>query len=930
MNGILNLKTNDSIGRELANRQLAVIEKSYEYLSRPGNNLIYIADEVGLGKTYIAAGIAALFRHFSPHMASHKDIIIVPKENLQEKWQKELRNFTSNNYLGGSTLLVDQYNQGQAIKRQLTPVMLEDALTIFKMSSFSYLAQPRRAHTELYDLLFHDVFNGHSLAEEVLNIAWDKGYFNKDEKNRLKKITAYLLNALSPSIDCVIVDEAHNYKHGLGNTDHDGSLRNELTARFLGAQEDKTLLLDFRSLRQLVKFPLAAKVVCLSATPKDRNLMEIKNQLSCFSNRHLLSDVQNAEQLKAVLKNFMIRGNLEYQFNEEEISRNQCRWEHRLGNTNKGMEPEPLQLEDSFESIFWQLMQYKSLKHLEQKNGASFETGMLAGFESYQLDMSRRAEAAEEKEYEQVVHRDKKSSQDTNVIREMVESYQQHFSHDLPPHPKQNKLENEILVQLGRQEKSLVFVRRIATVYELEKRLLAKYEQEVATKQLRLPGRFMKYQSDTLRAMLNAFNEKNIAEHKDELFAKLGSRPEIIRCCKELLQEHDVHSFLLIKFAYEREENFRKEVKEFITRNKEKVSPQLKEVVISALKSSSVMFIAQLEEMVLAEQKDDEEMNEEDSSYFFSKYFKPGQPGHRFKKYLSGKDWFDIDFDKQSTVLSTLLFRYCSDEMAGWLSKERKQEDKEVLNTILKSVFRNGAGLLPCYVAYSAEPLKFGAILIDLMEKPDAPFHYLMKEIRTILLDFDLLVAINFQEKDIKKIQVALQQLVPVVGTSGQDGKNRGAIATRFRMPGYPYVLVTTDIFREGEDLHTYCQNIYHYGIAWNPSDMEQRTGRIDRINSMSYRKLHKEQALSFDNSIHVFYPYLSQSVEVNQVANLLKNVNQFIETFNEIDRDNKYESEISIYNRLKETDIPMAIRNRLKSKFDVQEFDVEFLPSRQ
>jgi hypothetical protein len=158
---------------------------------------------------------------------------------------------------------------------------------------------------------------------------------------------------------------------------------------------------------------------------------------------------------------------------------------------------------------------------------------------------------------------------------------------------------------------------------------------------------------------------------------------------------------------------------------------------------------------------------------------------------------------------------------------------------------------------------------------------------------------------------------------SGQDGKNRSVIATRFRMPGYPYVLVTTDIFREGENLHTHCQNIYHYGIAWNPSDMEQRTGRIDRINSMSYRKLHKEQETIFDNKIHVFYPYLSQSVEVNQVANLLKNVTQFVETFNEIDRENNYESEISIYNRLKATDIPMAITQRLRSKYDVTEFDV-------
>jgi superfamily II DNA or RNA helicase len=929
INTILNLKTNDSIGPELAQRQLAVIEKSYKYLSRAENNVIYIADEVGLGKTYIAAGISSLFRHFSTNISTHKDLIIVPKENLQGKWQKELRNFTSNNYLGGNAILEADYCRDGAIKRKLAAIRAEDPVTIFKMSSFSYLAQPRSTHSDLYDTLLGEVFNGHAVAEEVLDIAWDLGFFNKDDKNRLKKITAYLLNALSPVINCLIIDEAHNYKHGLGNDDHDGSLRNELTARFLGAQEDKTLLQDFRVLRQSVKFPLAQKIVCLSATPKDRSLMEIKNQLTCFTNKHILSEVYNNEQLKDSLKKFMIRGNLEYQFRDEQVSRNQCRLEHRLGNTNKGKEPVPLQLEDSFESIFWQLMQYKSLKYLDQKNGASFETGMLAGFESYQLDMSKRLAAMEEeeekekeeKEYEQVVRRDKNVSQDANVVKQLVQSYQDRFSHDLPPHPKQSKLENEITAQLGRQEKSLVFVRRIATVYELEKRLLARYEQEVATKQLRLQGRFSKYNSPALKTMLDEFNEKHISENKHDLFQQLERRQEIIKCCKELLQEKAGHLLLFIKYAYDHDEKFRQEAATFIIQNKKNISQQLKEITTTALNNCAASFISHLEEL-LQENTPDETPEEELSSYFFSQYFKPGERGHRFRKRMLDRNWFELDLEKRTTFLSQLLTNCCGAELATWLSKERDLKDKEVLNTILRSLFRNGAGLLPAYVAYSADASKFESILIDLLEKPDAPFHFLLQEIKTILLDYDILLAVNFQEKDVKKIQLALQQLVPVVGTSGQDGKNRSVIASRFRMPGYPYVLVTTDIFREGEDLHTYCQNIYHYGIAWNPSDMEQRTGRIDRINSMSYRKLHKEQETTFDNKIHVFYPYLSQSVEVNQVANLLKNVNQFIETFNDIDRDNNYESEISIYNRLKATDIPVAITQRLRSKYDVNEFD--------
>ena len=63
-------------------------------------------------------------------------------------------------------------------------------------------------------------------------------------------------------------------------------------------------------------------------------------------------------------------------------------------------------------------------------------------------------------------------------------------------------------------------------------------------------------------------------------------------------------------------------------------------------------------------------------------------------------------------------------------------------------------------------------------------------------------------------------------------------LVRQFRMPGYPLVLVTTDLLQEGEDLHTFCSSIHHYGISWTPSSMEQRIGRIDRVRSQTDRRL--------------------------------------------------------------------------------------------
>jgi hypothetical protein len=54
----------------------------------------------------------------------------------------------------------------------------------------------------------------------------------------------------------------------------------------------------------------------------------------------------------------------------------------------------------------------------------------------------------------------------------------------------------------------------------------------------------------------------------------------------------------------------------------------------------------------------------------------------------------------------------------------------------------------------------------------------------------------------------------------------------QFRMPGYPFVLLSTDLLQEGEDLHTFCSDVYHYGLAWTPSAIEQRIGRVEHLSA--------------------------------------------------------------------------------------------------
>jgi hypothetical protein len=57
----------------------------------------------------------------------------------------------------------------------------------------------------------------------------------------------------------------------------------------------------------------------------------------------------------------------------------------------------------------------------------------------------------------------------------------------------------------------------------------------------------------------------------------------------------------------------------------------------------------------------------------------------------------------------------------------------------------------------------------------------------------------------------------------------------------------------EGLDLHLDCRHVIHHDLSWNPSTLEQRTGRVDRLRC---------RAEMDGESIHVFLPYLEGTAD--------------------------------------------------------------------
>jgi hypothetical protein len=121
------------------------------------------------------------------------------------------------------------------------------------------------------------------------------------------------------------------------------------------------------------------------------------------------------------------------------------------------------------------------------------------------------------------------------------------------------------------------------------------------------------------------------------------------------------------------------------------------------------------------------------------------------------------------------------------------------------------------------------------------------------------------------------------------SGQVNGTAVKQFRTPTFPLVLISTDLLQEGEDLHTFCGEVHHYGIAWMPSSLEQRTGRVDRVNSLTERRLSRPGVKLGDDGrplplerLQVLYPFVSGTYEALQVQRVLERLNEHVRLLHE------------------------------------------------
>ena len=80
--------------------------------------------------------------------------------------------------------------------------------------------------------------------------------------------------------------------------------------------------------------------------------------------------------------------------------------------------------------------------------------------------------------------------------------------------------------------------------------------------------------------------------------------------------------------------------------------------------------------------------------------------------------------------------------------------------------------------------------------------------------------------------------LLPNVRLANGEVKHetRRRLLLTFNTPFFPEILVASSVLAEGVDLHLNCRHVIHHDLCWNPSTLEQRTGRVDRLGSKAER----------------------------------------------------------------------------------------------
>jgi len=963
---IIDFSGGDPALKNLGDNQLKGAVALHNMIANPEVGLGYLADEVGMGKTYIALGVVALMRYFNPSL---RVLYICPSRNVQEKWGREYNSFIKEN------IKINQFRIRTLEGKSVAPfINCRNVAEIMRMASLGYYADFFVGKDSFSIALSDDnAFLDKKLAQIKSLVPaheWNEFIENKEDvkqrKIDVKEQYAKALNYILPTFDLVVIDEAHNFKHDFNSSD-----RNRVLSRVLGFSGEA-------GYKKRVK-----NALLLSATPYDRNIGQLYNQLNLVGKSNLLTGVKNDDKHDIVdkLKHFMVRRLNELTINGKSHTRNMYRKEYRFGDKAE------INLDSDEQKLVTALVQKKVGDMMGGKgNNPSYQIGMMASFESYAQTSKIEPIQFDGDESDKV----QSDAKDRHVIGHIVESYKEAGLGSTLPHPKMDAVCRDLSRELfDNARKQIVFVRRVRSVAEIKTKLddhynqwLKKYIDEQLSEAPKVKHVFDSIYSEYIKQSRTKDSDISEGEFKEGAEGETEDRQP---------PKNDTFFAWFFRGAIEKQvlDLLKIEGVSLTTPDLVRRGLTVKNQVISLLMELNwAKFICCEENLNLSEVvKDNRAELLRLSSYYRLTDDEKDQVDIYSACQLGFIDWYGKKYNTKSleplikflfpyvkqlntelikpenleknlqldtlysvfheTSLASKLIPLQSEAYQALKGNQANTQSRKTLDELLNDLdvhchlislcLRTGHGIIDVYLSR----LKQGtANLTD--KSRTAWIHEIVRcltqqakysgfstyyELSNLADHLDLVIKTNIPEiydETLEKrrtfVSHRLNPVSPIIGATGETTNIRSAQARKFRMPGYPLALISTDVFQEGEDLHSFCDSVVHYGLSGSPVGIEQKTGRVDRVNSLVQRRLlnPKKQTIDESDLIQVFFPHVKESIELLQVRQLCRNINEFIESLHEIGVNQQSTQDIvdTVKALTDNSEIPEQIGTFLKSPY--------------
>ncbi len=903
---------NEAIPIEDIERQENTVIQAMNMLDKsPG---VVLADEVGMGKTYEAIGVIACTLHKNKNA---KIAVITPGPDLGEKWKKEFAGFKESDihnklFPRNSVYKVDRLSEFvEKIKKHnitIAPVSMFQSgrghkntnhiLSLFchwkKLGTATrnkIMESMNCEHTSIKNIKFLEQFYFNELApylEEAfctnnkdhtkvkgLNDLYEKhkskcfNINNEEVKSALYKARFVLAGRLIPKVDLLIVDEAHKLKNP-------SSLRSFAMQVMFHKKFKKALFLtatpfqlDISELRQVFGLFTGATSAPSNLDSKYDNLLqkikEYRQEYSDFQNAWSDLDNQMAMDFRRKYNNNEPDGfsdptyrtiakhikNLKSMKNKEieprlrdwmirSIRKERIEYRKTIPQIIKAAKNETFIEEETLIFLIYERLIAELFRHRRRTHKAAVEINMVSSY------IAAHKGAIMQDTYEDIpigeirIYRNLLKDILTKIVKG---NYAKHTIH-----PKVHHVLENALGAVEKNEKTLIFCTRKATLEQLknkieqawDKRLIKNWQKAYpnATEEYifgskankndigrhkQLQNRFHKPQD----ALYMALREPYLATVVPIAKQARQKLTHVVNEANRIMQNITVHEAYAEKFNYK--------------------------IAKRCIEQAAVVICG-------------------DAAKKYSKHYCIIED-HRFINYGFDLKADKYEQDKKGSRKPKWKITERSAEIILKLDGTLWKEPSALLNGLDNNMRVRVVEQLSRYMTY--KEVTFVSDLLIEAAKAKLPINNAISS--ATIIEFmptfwKTDTGGNWRIKINQFLEYFCQRFLEVQDTilneaiktgqlvrHTQDTESREKLREAFNTPLYPMILVANEVMQEGLDLHKNCRRIVHHDLLWNPAEIEQRIGRIDRIGSLTSNLRSKYNTTTLD----IIYPLIQDTIDI-------------------------------------------------------------------